>query len=445
MVNDPRVTRRRRLKLAWAASVLSKTAVAAVQIIAVPVVYKVLGAAGYAAYASVTATASVMNILNLGVGGAIVTPVAAAASRNDKQGEAILVKAGLAPMLVILVVGMIIAVPVVSLAPLATLVGKVARYDTADLRAALIISVAATTAMLPLSGLEILRQAYQESYITALFTTTANLALCGALITASVYAHSLWVFVLLFVGVPLCARLANALLLVVTRPYLFATRVPFDRSLTVSLLKDGIRYVGSNMANILVYQWPVYWLARIASAEESSRFAICVQLVLLPISSTLTVIQPLWGSVADSIARNDRLWIWRQLRRARVLTIYFGLGIICLYTGFGDLIVKTWLRRELAMAMSVKLAMGLCIAATVWEYLHFTFCLGVGELRRAAVIVLQRSLIYALAVPGLWAMGHETALWAGAFVSVVGWSAWRLCRILAERLGEKEEVLVTNV
>ena len=84
---DPRDLRRqrtRRIFSAWVTSAPSKVVTLLVQVIAIPIVYRSLGPGQFAAYAAVTAVVSILNFLNLGMGGALVTPLARATADRDR-------------------------------------------------------------------------------------------------------------------------------------------------------------------------------------------------------------------------------------------------------------------------------------------------------------------------------------------------------------------------
>ena len=76
--------RTRRLFSAWVTSAPSKFVTLLVQVIAIPIVYRSLGPGQFAAYAAVTAVVSILNFLNLGMGGALVTPLARATADRDR-------------------------------------------------------------------------------------------------------------------------------------------------------------------------------------------------------------------------------------------------------------------------------------------------------------------------------------------------------------------------
>src|ERR1035441_4877278 len=106
-----RQQRTRRILSAWVTSAPSKVVTLIVQLIAVPIVYRSIGPAQFAAYAAVTALVSILNFLNLGMGGALVTPLAQAAAVKDRDREASLLRSAVFPLTALSIAGLVIALP----------------------------------------------------------------------------------------------------------------------------------------------------------------------------------------------------------------------------------------------------------------------------------------------------------------------------------------------
>ena len=167
---DARRQRTARIRLAWGTSLVSTVTTIAIQVLVIPLIYRSLGEGGYAAYAAITAAAGLIGVLNLGIGGSLVTPIAAAAAEGDKSRQAMLVQAGLLPLIILCLIGTAAVIPAVALLPLKTLLGKVgAGGSPVDLRVAVLIAVSVSLAAVPLSAIDVLRQAFQELHIGNLY------------------------------------------------------------------------------------------------------------------------------------------------------------------------------------------------------------------------------------------------------------------------------------
>jgi len=441
--SDHRRVRQQRMTLAWGTSLLSKAATVGVQVLAVPLVYRALGDTGYAAYAAVTASAGLVGVLNLGIGGSLVTPISDAAAKSDLRRQAILVQAGLGPLILLCLLGSLVVIPTVALLPLSTLFGKVGIGDSWDLRAAALIAVSATLATIPLSAVSFLRQAYQEMHISNLIGAASNALVCLALFLVVTRSTMVAAFVAVFVLIPLGSNVFNLGLLLSQRRFLLRRegRKVFHGSR--QLLSDGVRFLGAAFANVLVFQWPVYWIARTLPASTSSLFAVCVQATVLPLGFVFGFLQPLWPSTADALARADHRWLNIQMRRARAVSVLAGSFAFLIFFLFGEELIHLWLRKPVKLTRSVCGLMGAYILLAIWEYFHFIIAMGLGRLRQATSAIFQRSLAFALAVPLLAMSGGVEALWLGMCCSILFWTAWRLPRLLhaqVREVGQAERV-----
>lgn len=426
--------RQQRMTWAWSTSLLSKIATIGVQVLAVPLVYRALGEGGYAAYAAVTASAGLIGVLNLGIGGSLVTPIAEAAARQDEDRQAVLVQAGLGPLVLLFLLGSVVVIPAVGFLPLSILFGKVAAIGSWNLRVAALIAVSATLATIPLSAVGFLRQAYQELHLSNLIAAASNVLLCIVLLVAATRSTVVAVFVAVFVLIPLIAQGANFGWLLAQRPFLLRSEGRRAWKDSRHLLGDGIRFLGASFANVLVYQWPVYWIARSLPASSSSLFAICIQATILPLGFVFGFLQPMWSATADALARADHHWLDSQVRRGRFAVVVVGGCAFLMTFFFGEKLIHLWLRKPITLDWTVRGFMGAYILLALWEYFHFTMALGFGRLREATAAIFQRSIAFAVAVPLLTTMGGVRALWCGLCCSILFWTAWRLPRLLRVRV-----------
>jgi O-antigen/teichoic acid export membrane protein len=428
--------RTRRLVSAWATLAPSKAITLLVQIIAIPTVYRAIGPAQFAAYAAVTAAVSILGFLNLGMGGALVTPLAHAVADRDHQREASLLGATLIPMGAIATLALCIALPLLWVLPLKTLFGLAATTTPPQaLRAAALLACIGTVAAVPLSVIDSARQAYQEMHISNLFGMLTNAILCVGLLLTAWFVPTLPAFVAVTALSPLAVRLLNAALLFVHRPYLLT--VGWGRGswlLVRRLAGDGLSYMGAAaIANVLVYQWPVYYIARVRPPLESSTFAVYLQLILLALSFGVSLAQPLWPAVADAAARADRGWVIRAVQRARAASLAYGAcGLLALGL-MTNVLLRLWLHRPIHVKPVDCWLAGAYLLLATWEYVHWPLTLGLGAMRSASHLVFLRAASFAAFVPFAARYG-QVGIMALLCASVILITAWSYPRLLARAL-----------
>jgi O-antigen/teichoic acid export membrane protein len=432
--NSSRDQRTRRIISAWITLVPSKAVTLIVQIIAIPMVYRAIGPAQFAAYAAVTAAVSILGFLNLGMGGALVTPLAQAAASGDHQREARLFGATVIPIAAIAAFALCIALPGLWFLPLRTLFGLAATTTAPQaLRAGALLACIGTIAAIPLSVIDNARQAYQEMHISNLFGLLTNTLLCVGLLLAAWLRPTLPAFVAVTALSPLAVRLLNAALLLLRRPYLLSTRRGSGSWLLVRRLAgDGFSYMGAAaIANVLIYQWPVYYMARVRPPLESSTFALYIQLILLALSLGIGVVQPLWPAVAEATARGDHGWVVRVVRQARLASLVFGVAGLIAF-GFGmHIVMRLWLHRPIVISPLVSWLSGAYLMLAVWEYVHWPLLLGLGAMKAASNLVFSRSVVFAALVPVAARYG-QAGMMALLCASAAIITAWRYPRLLSQ-------------
>jgi O-antigen/teichoic acid export membrane protein len=427
---DMRRQRRRRLASAWLTLVPSKAITLLVQIIAVPIVYRALGPVQFAAYAALTSVASIFGLFNLGMGGALVTPLAQAAAEREHVREASLFTSTLIPMGVIAGIGLCIMLALLWLAPLRLLFGVAATAaPPRAMRAAAAFACVGTIAAIPLSVADSARQAYQEMHLNNLFGTLTNAILCVGLLLVAWFVPTLPAFVAVMALSPFAVRMLSAAILFVRRPYLLAPGGRGSWPLVRSLAGDGLSYMGAAViASILLYQWPVYYMARARPPLESSAFAVYLQLILLFVSFGVSLAQPLWPAIADAVARADRAWVMGAVRRARAVSLVYGAcGMLALGL-MSNVLLRLWLHRRIAVQPVACWLAGTYLLLASWEVVHWPLSLGLGAMRPASQLVLLRAVVFAACVPLATRYGQAgvLALLCASVILITSWSCPRL-------------------
>ncbi|MBX5495120.1 MAG: hypothetical protein IRZ15_07265 [Bryobacteraceae bacterium] len=434
--SNHRGRRNRRLISAWSASLLSKGATFVAQIFAVPIVYRSLDGDRFAAYAAVTSAASVLGSLNLGLGGALVNPVVKAVTEGDQKGEARTVVSAVLPLVVLAVAAGLILLPYLVLGDLSPLFGPISQaVGESELRIAALVACSATLASIPMSAVENLRQAYQEAHINSLIGAGWNIFLSLGLFAAAWLHPTLPVFVAVMVLTPAAARYINAVSLFRKRPYLLANpSESFCRPLAARLTHDGLIYLAAAFSHVLLYQWPIYLLTRLRPPSESPAYIVCIQFVLLAVSFTVGLVQPLWGAVSEARARSDAGWLVKALRTARIAVLIYGVAILAGFGLFGETVLRLWVRRPIVLDPYVTWAAGLYILLATWEYVHFTFSLGLGALRPASLSAFGRAVFFAAVAPAAIATGGAGFLFLSLCASVAVTTGWLYPRMIRGRL-----------
>ena len=193
---------------------------------------------------------------------------------------------------------------------------------------------------------------------------------------------------------------------------------------TRRLAGDGLSYIGrSGIGSMLVYQWPIYFMTRVRSPLESSRFAVFFQLIIFAQALCASLALPLWGAIVDAVARGDYAWARMVVRRARLASLAYGIFAL---VGFGlgaNPVLRLWLHRPLYMDGNVCWLGGFYVLLVTWENVHWPLALGLGAMRAASGAVFWRACAFAVSVP--LAISHGNAgLMVALCTSVIAITAW---------------------
>lgn len=428
-------TRNRRLQLAWAGNVATKLVAISIQALALPAVFQILGPEGYAVYAAAVSAAGVFGVFNLGMSGAVVTPLAEAITHNNLTAQKKIFATAWWFSCGLSVVGGVVVTAIVLLSPTALLFGQAARgAATSDIRVTTLLAAAAILLGFPLGLADGTRLAYQELHRGTVFALVGSGLLALAVATvAHTRAGVPWVAAAMLLP-SIAARSLNVADLWRVRTFLIPSFASIDVRLGLQLLGDGVTYLAATFTHFLLYQWPVYVAARLLPPDQSASFAIVFQVMVLVLSFAGILIHPLWGSVADSYFRADRHWLRHALTLGRKGVAVYGSLALIGFTILGEPILDFWFGSRFRAKIVPLYLVGLYTGAAVWEHLHYHFLAGCGELRRASLAMFVRSVALAAIAPFLLRTFGGRGLMLGLLVSVLGFTAWYYPKILHRRV-----------
>jgi len=190
------------------------------------------------------------------------------------------------------------------------------------------------------------------------------------------------------------------------------------------------------IANVLVYSWPVYYMARVRPPLESSTFTVYLQLILLALSFGASLAQPLWAAVADATARGDRIWVAKVVRRARAASLAYGCcGLLALGLMM-NVLLRLWLHRPIYVKPAACWLAGAYLLLATWEYVHWPLTLGLGAMRAASHLVFLRAASFAVFVPFAARYG-QVGIMVLLCASVILITAWSYPRLLTRGLRQE--------
>jgi O-antigen/teichoic acid export membrane protein len=406
-----------------------------VQLVSIPAAYRSLGREAFAAYAAVTSIVVILTFFNLGLGGAMVSPLAQARASRDVNRERQVVAASLVPLAGLAGFAAIFALPLIVALPLHTLFGEAASsVNPRQLRIAAFLACSGTLAALPLSVATNARQAYQELHVSYAITTVSNIVMAVGILLVAFLHPTLVSFVAVRVLVPLLGQLSDLSILIYKRPYLLRAYQFFSVAGARATASHGIYFLAASSTSTLLYEWSIYLMTRMRPPTESARFAVCMQIILLAMSFFVGLAQPVWGATADACATGDHVWVKAAIRRVRMAAVAYGVAAAL---GFGfllNVVVGLWLRRPVTFEAPERWLAGAYVLLAAWEYGHWTLSLGQGRMKPASLAILTRALAFSVSAPFVVRFGPQGILWA-LCGSIALCTSWYYPRLVSRSLG----------
>jgi hypothetical protein len=145
---------------------------------------------------------------------------------------------------------------------------------------------------------------------------------------------------------------------------------------------------------------------------------------------------PLWGAIADAVARADYAWIKMAVRRARVASLAYGICGSVMFGLTANIVLSLWLHRPFYADGKLRWLGAFYILLAVWENVHWPLALGLGAMRAASGAVFWRAVAFAASVPLVISNG-DSGVMVALCTSVIAITAWYypvlLTRALAAR------------
>jgi O-antigen/teichoic acid export membrane protein len=352
--------RQRRIALTALAWALARAIGLLTNLITVPLAIGYLGTERYGLWMTITSLIMMVGFLDLGIGNGLISAIAEAHARNDREAVRRYVSAATYVLTIIgaVLLGLFaLAYPWLPWQRLLNVTELSAAHDGAMAAAVL---VACFTLALPLSLVWRIHAGFQEGFEAALWNTAGSVATLIGIVLMITLGKSLpWLVAATAAG-PLLAALANGLVLYLRRPWLRPRLSSITRDAVRRVFRRGVLFFALQVTMVLGYQSDNYVINQILGPAQVTQYAVPLRLFnLAPLLLNL-VLGPLWPAYAEAAASGDADWVRRTFARSlnlallvtgppALILVLFGAPIIHLWVG--DKVVPTF---ELLLALGVS-------------------------------------------------------------------------------------------
>jgi O-antigen/teichoic acid export membrane protein len=411
----------------------------ALQIIAIPLVYRSLGQHRYELYLLMTAALATIAITQIGAGPGLTQGIAKASAVGRRDHEASLINAAFRLTGVAALAGGGIVLAVIHLVPPEIIFGPAFAHDRSAILSTANVCVFVVMAQIISGVVDSALAGYQEQVFSNLGAMLSNILSIGLLDLVCKLAPTISSVVLVLYGVPTLSRVANLFVLYVRRPYLLQGLLLPCHGFYAVLLNVGTAFWVIELGSLIEQHGGTYVLAHLSSTQATNLFAVVYKGLSLVGSANIIVTQPLWPAFTDAIAHRDFSWIEKSYAKIRrVLTILSCLVAVLMIT-IGPWFFQHFVHIDTAGNRLLFLILGVYFVANVWTHLYYVTMMGMRDIWQVAVVALSENLLLLLLsvvmVPRLGAAGMALAYLAASLLLPV----WLLPRLMEKSIREMKQ------
>ena len=353
--------RHRRIALTALAASVAKIVSLAAGFITVPLTLSYLGEERYGLWLTMSSVIAMLNFADLGVGNGLLTLVAEADGRRERQMAQRYVSSAFFLFL--------------SVATMLTLIYAVGRHwinwpkvfnvsaeHRPELLPAMSIWLICFLVNLPLGVVERVRAGMQEGFTNGLFGIVGSVLGLSAILVAIHFKASLPRLVLATAAAPTIATLVNGVTLFGWQhPWLRPHLRRVEWGPMVRLLRLGVLYLILQMAGTIAFAADNLIVSHLFGPEAVPQLAVPMRLFsVVPLILSM-VLTPLWPAYSEAVARRDAVWVKRTLKRSMALAV----GVSLLLSGglvlAGEKIIALWVGPTIQPEFALMLALGIWI------------------------------------------------------------------------------------
>lgn len=408
--------RQRWYRYSLLSSLISKGSTALLQVICLPLMTAALGPKGFALYAMISAAGSWLALANIGWGPNLAVRIARNRVAGSEDVEKELFSSAFYSNLGISLLVVIVAGLAVVLGPTGSVFGETYASDHKAITLGLLALILFFFCQVNLLIFESARAGYQLQYEINLVGAVAAIPTFLAIYLTLQLKPGPVELIIATIAPGVILRFFYAAYVWWTNDKFRPSLRRYSKTLSRSLAGDGLFYVlAGGVGNLLAHVFPVLLVGRIFSPEITAAFSVSMTLVLLFMGAVSIISAPLLPALADSLARGDKQWAYSTYRKIRNRTIGFTGAIVACLLLFQGQIFTLWLGGKLRMPVELLVASGIYLIASAWEVMHFSVLVGIGEVRKASILVFSRCVVGAIAMILIVPLAGETF----AYVSMV--------------------------
>ncbi|MDQ0800083.1 hypothetical protein [Arthrobacter sp. SLBN-112] len=368
LAHDSTVSMRLRtkaVKTAFLTGIGSKVGTTLLGLLSVAVAVRAVGNIEYGVLTTLVGLVAVFGFLDFGVGNATIFDLSQLHARGNTAGIRKLIANSLAFLSGMSLVVVLLVIPGVLFMP-SVLLFEAPGVDEHQIRISLVIFAAATAVAIPATLGSRLALGIQKGYINNYVNLASAVGVFIGVLCGSVWQENLYFFVVVFVGIPVIANVAQTVLMLNLRQGRYSPLwAACELSVIGRLLTRGVPFMGLAFAGAVTYQTDTLVIMYVVGAAGAATFGVVLRLFSGLTTLFTGGLQQMWASTAHALADGDMLWVRKSFARTLYITLGLYIAASLLIVFLGRFIVEVW------AGESVVPALELLIAFALWNVYAF--------------------------------------------------------------------------
>lgn len=414
--------RLRRIVLSAAASALAKLLSIFTTLISVPLTLGYLGSERYGMWMTMSSLIAMLGFADLGIGNGVLTAVARAHGRDDREAIRRYVSSGLfvlSGIAAIIVIAFAACYAYVDWYRIFNVKGALARSEAAPALAVFVLGFAIA---IPNGIVQRTQMGLQLGFTASLWQCAASLlGLAGVILAVYLEGGLVWL-VAAFVGGPAISSFINSVIFFAwQRRDISPQRGALSWVAMREVAGAGSLFMILQIVMAVTYSSDGVLIAQLLGPEAVTQYAVPDRLFSLVTMCVLMMVNPLWAAYGEAIARGDLQWVRTTLRRSLLTTFMFATATCGMLVVSGDWLIRHWARGMVEPPLLLLLSFALwrvieSIGSTLSIFLN-----GAGLLRFQVAVAIPLAIV-ALGLKLLF-----TSTWGVPTLQFSTSFAWLVC------------------
>jgi O-antigen/teichoic acid export membrane protein len=406
-------------------SALAKLTAMSSAFISVPLTIRYLGMERYGMWMTISSISSMLAFSDFGMGNGLLSKLAAASGRDDREAAARALTSALAMLGAIaacVASAFALSYPFVRWSGLLNLKTALAGAEAGPAAA---VFVACFALSLPIGTAQRIQMAHQETFQSNLWLSAGSIAGLACLLFAIHLRLGLPWLIAAVSGAPLVVSALNlSLQLRYSRPWISPQLRYFRFTESRQLLRTGFAFLSIQLGTSIAFYSDNFIIAHFLGPGEVARYSVGIRLFTVMGLLPQFVFTPLWPAYSEAFARGDMRWIQNTLRRTApfgfLLSAPVGLCLLVIAPWF----IRHWTHGYITLSWAVLLALFVSSLSFCLSYPHGILIWGLHRFRFSAgsmaIVALSSVILKILLIPRIGILGAalSTAICYGLFASM---------------------------